>query len=69
MKFSLMQDNYFPFQAGKSYKQIDEGIDWVKLKYRKQVYFVDKQNIDQDPISSLYETEDCVEMELYDLFI
>jgi len=74
MKFSLIKDNYFPFQAGKSYEQVGSGLDWVQLKCRGQVYSVDNAYIDQDPIDSLYELEEesfeiCLEMELYDLLI
>jgi hypothetical protein len=53
--YALMKSDYTPLKKGTSYLIIEDGTDWVKLKYDGKPLMVSKKLIYSDPISTLYE--------------
>lgn len=66
--YALMNSNYTPLKKGTSYLIIEEGQDWIKLKYNGKPVVISRNLIYSDPISTLYELPllDESEDELYD---
>tara|TARA_R100001163_G_scaffold47822_1_gene35952 strand:+ start:970 stop:1206 length:237 start_codon:yes stop_codon:yes gene_type:complete len=66
--YALMNSNYTPLKEGTSYLIIEEGTDWIKIKYNGKPLMISKKLVHSDPISTLYElplTEETQE-EIYD---
>jgi|TARA_Y100001938_G_C7967486_1_gene367569 hypothetical protein len=63
MTYALMLCNYSPLKANISYKVIQEGFDWVKVKHDGKPVMVSKSLVHPDPISALY---DLPEEDIYD---
>jgi len=53
--YALMNSNYTPLKKGTSYLIIQEGPDWIKVKYNGKPITINKQLVYSDPISTLYE--------------
>ena len=53
--YALMNSNYTPLKKGTSYLIIEEGQDWIRLKYNGKPIAVSRDLICSDPISTLYE--------------
>jgi hypothetical protein len=53
--YALMTCNYTPLKKGTSYLIVDEGPDWIKIKYCGKPLTINKKLVHPDPISTLYE--------------
>ncbi|NIQ14741.1 MAG: hypothetical protein GTO02_10185 [Candidatus Dadabacteria bacterium] len=72
MSYCMMSLNYGPLKKGRSYSVLKEGRDWLAIKARGKVFYVNKNFIVDDPISEMYnlkrEINDVVDNDDLDLF-
>jgi|14BtaG_2_1085337.scaffolds.fasta_scaffold02774_3 hypothetical protein len=63
MSYALLTSTYFPLKKGCSYRILDEGLDWVSIKYKGSGIVVPRCLIHPDPMGELFKITDYIEEE------